>query len=287
MTVAGNRLVCFAGSAVAVEYKSDRAARVVDFLFRHLPTGNGSATPPHATYRVAPGDGSGRLALYRDDELSHQGTSDAYLAEKLLGDVGYTLADKSRGGLLFHAGALAWSGRGLLLPGSVGAGKTTLTMWLALKRVSGLEYLSDEMVFFSTGSHTMQTYTRPLNLKSPARTALKDLFDFKGHAGRILSTSYGDLIPPELLCFAGPRQEIPVHLIIFPHYVAGSKFELQPLTKAQAGLALMECLVNARNLPEHGFPDIARLARRSPAYRLRYARFDEIGEHIETLLRMT
>jgi hypothetical protein len=39
------------------------------------------------------------------------------------------------------------------------------------------------------------------------------------------------------------------------------------------------------NLPEHGFPQIARLARRAPAYKLTYAHFQQIGERIETLLR--
>jgi hypothetical protein len=216
--------------------------------------------------------------------LLYEGDDEATLAEMLLGETGYKLADKSQGGLLFHAGALAWKGKGLLLPGSIGAGKTTLTAWLALKAIEGVEYLSDEMVFFPTGSDAMQTYTRPLNLKSPSRAVLKDLFDFEGHAERILSTDYGDLIAPELVSFAGPRDETPVSLIIFPRYEAGCEALFQPLSKAQAGLALMECLVNARNLPGHGFPEIARLARMAPAYKMRYAHFGQVGERIERLL---
>ncbi len=279
----GRRLICFAGSSVATEYQGERAARIVDFLYRYIPGGDDHATRPHVTYRLAPGAEPNRLALYRDGKLTYEGTADAFLAETLLGETGYSLADKSRGGLLFHAGGLTWGGKGLLLPGSIGAGKTTLTMWLALKGIDGLAYLSDEMVFFPEGSGAMRTYTRPLNLKSPGRAALGDLFDFEAHTGRILSTSHGDLIPPELLNFAGPCDEIPVNLILFPRYAAGSEFELKSLSKAQAGLALMECLVNARNLPEHGFREIARLARTAPAYKMSYAHFDQIGEQVEDL----
>ncbi len=202
----------------------------------------------------------------------------------LLGETGYSLANKSRGGLLFHAGALAWEGKGLLLPGDIGAGKTTLTAWLALKGIGGLNYLSDEMVFFPDGSVAMQTYTRPLNLKVPARAALEDLFDFEAHADHILSTSYGDLILPELLSFAGPHDETPVNLFLFPRYAAESEFELKPISTAQTGLALMECLVNARNLPEHGFREIARLAQIAPAYMMSYAHFDQIGDRIDALI---
>jgi len=279
----GRRLICFAGSSVAIEHEGERAAGIVDFLYRYMPSGDDHATASHVTFRLAPGAEPDRLALYRDGKLTYEGTSDAFLAEMLLGETGYNLADKSRGGLLFHAGGLTWDGKGLLLPGSIGAGKTTLTMWLALQGIGGLDYLSDEMIFFPDGSDAMQTYTRPLNLKSPARAALKGLFDFEAHADCILSTSYGDLIPPELLNFAGARDETPVNLFLFPRYAAESEFELKPLSKAQAGLALMECLVNARNLPEHGFREIARLARIAPAYKMSYAHFDQIGKQVEAL----
>jgi hypothetical protein len=278
------RLIAFAGSTVAVEYSGARPARIVDFVCRHMPGGDDADPVPHVTFRIAPGGSTGELALYREGQLRYTGDCDACLAEQLLGDVGYALADKSWDGLLFHAGALAWDGKGLLLPGSIGAGKTTLTMWLAVQGLGGLAYLSDEMAFFPAGSHAMQTYTRPLNLKSAARAALKDWFDFEGQADRLLSTPHGDLIPPELLSFAGPRAETPLGLIIFPRYAAGSELELRPLSQAQAGLALMECLVNARNLPGHGFSEIARLAQVAPAYRLRYTHFGQIEDQIKTLL---
>jgi hypothetical protein len=270
---------------VAVECRGERAARIVDFLFRHVPAGEEWDGAPSVTFRLTPGSQAGQLALYRDGALLCAGDCDAALAERLLGEVGLHLADKSQGGLLFHAGALAWGGQGLLLPGSIGAGKTTLTMWLALKGGGGLEYLSDEMVFFPGGSQAMQSYTRPLNLKSPSRAALKDSFDFAGQAGRLLSTAYGDLIPPDLLGFASARQPPPLRLVIFPRYQADCDPLCRPLSKAQAGLVLMECLVNARNLPGHGFPEIARLARVAPAYRLRYSRFEQIERQIETLLQ--
>jgi hypothetical protein len=65
-------------------------------------------------------------------------------------------------------------------------------------------------------------------------------------------------------------------LILFPHYQPGASLNWRPLTKAQAGLHLMECLVNARNLPDHGFAEVARMAKMAPAYRLEYSRFDQL-----------
>ncbi len=277
-----HRLVSFAGSTVAIEYSSPRIAAIIDFLYQHAPAA--SDVPPHVAYRAIPGVQPGAMALYRDDTLIYEGDSKAGLAELLMGDACYHLADRSRGGLLFHAAGLAWQGKGVILPGGIGAGKTTLAAWLTAK---GLDYLTDELVFVPHGTDTVQAFTRPLNVKKGSRAALQAAlpFGFEAHAAHILTTAHADLIPPALLRpvkLSAP----PLGLIIFPRYLPDGEFALRPLSKAQAGLALMECLINARNLPGHGLPEIARLAQVAPAYKLSYANFDQIGERIEALLKV-
>jgi hypothetical protein len=276
------RLVSFAGSTVAIEYSGAQAAAIIDFLYRYIPAD--SDVPPHVTYRITRDAKSKALSLYRDDTLIHTGDSEATLAELLMGDANYHLADRSRGGLLFHAAGLAWQGKGLVLPGGMGAGKTTLTAWLVAQ---GLGYLTDELVFVPHGAETMQTLTRPLNVNKPSWAALQTVlpFDLAAHIADIWSSPRSNLIPPDLfrsVQLSRPR----LGLIVFPHYLPDSAFSLRPLTKAQAGLALMECLINARNLPDHGFSEIARLAQVAPAYKLIYADFDQIIKPIETLLEI-
>jgi hypothetical protein len=170
----------------------------------------------------------------------------------------------------------------LLLPGGIGAGKTTLTAWLATR---GLDYLSDEMAFVPHRSDRIQSLTRPLNLKSSSRPVLRQYLDIDRHGGQVFSHAQGDLISPSLLTSHIRSGDTPVALIVFPRYQPAGEFEWRPLSRAQAGLALMECLVNARNLPEHGFREIARLAQSAPAYRMSYASFEEIGERIEMALK--
>ncbi|MCP4513786.1 MAG: hypothetical protein GY824_00965, partial [Delftia sp.] len=138
----GQRIVSFGGSAVAIDHSGERAAASVAFLFRHAPGGGDVA--PHVTLRIASKEKGGGLTLYRDEELIYAGDCQATWAELLLGETCHHLADRSRGGLLFHAAGLAWQGRGLLLPGGIGAGKSTLAAWLASR---GWDYLTDELVF--------------------------------------------------------------------------------------------------------------------------------------------
>lgn len=280
MNTRHRRIVSFGGSAVAIEYSGSRAAAIVDFLYRHVPAD--SPVPPHATYRLTSGGRSERLALYRDEALIHEGDSRAALAERLLGDTCHHLAQHSQGGLLFHAAGLVWRGHGLLMPGGIGAGKTTLAAWLATQ---GFDYLTDELVFVPYQADGMRAFTRPLNLKHSSRDALRGYFDFERHAAHIWSSPRADLIPPALLNPTTRVSKPPLSLIIFPRYLPGSDLVLRPLSKAQAGLALMQGLVNARNLPGHGFSEIARLARAAPAYKMRYASFDQIGGQVEALFR--
>lgn len=280
MSAARRRLVGFAGSAVEIESQGERAAALVEFLYRHVPVE--SDTSPCAVYRLVSDDVSGEMRLYRGDVLFGQGASEAAVGETLLGDSGHRLAAQSRGGLLFHAAGLACRGRGILLPGGIGAGKTTLTVWLVT--TLGLDYLTDEMVFVPCGTETMQPFTRPLNLKAPARAVLKDVVDFEKGGASILRGAYSDLISPLLLNPADIVREPGLDVIIFPRYLPEAPAEFCPLSKAQAGLTLMECLVNARNLPDHGFPEVVRLARAVPAYRMHYADFGQVAGQVGSLL---
>jgi len=277
MSAAQRRVVSFAGSAVVIEYDGAQAAAVIDFLYRHVPATGDVA--PHAVYRLTSGE---RWSLDRDGTLLYQGVLRAVLAQTLLGDTCHCLAERSQGGLLFHAAALTWQGQGLLLPGGIGAGKTTLAAWLTAR---GLDYLTDELVFVPWGAETLQAFTRPLNLKRPARPALRDQFDVEAHAAHVLSSPRADLIPPASLKPDNVLSEPPWRVVLFPRYQPGADFHLRPLSKAQAGMALMACLVNARNLPGHGFAEVARLARLAPAYALRYAHLDQIAGWIDDLMR--
>ncbi|MBN2004556.1 MAG: hypothetical protein JXA21_14465 [Anaerolineae bacterium] len=271
------RGIAFAGTSLTVIYEP-RTAALVELLYRNIPSADPDLTG--RVYRLA-ADSSGVFSLHLEDQLLYQGTVEAEVAAILLGETCHHLAAESRGGLVFHAAALSRAGQGILFPGSIGAGKTTLTAWLVTQ---GYTYLTDELVYVPAGTTQMHTLARPLNLKAGSRAALRPYFDFDAQASHMLSTSGADLIPAELLApipLAGlmekPGGATPVRWIVFPRYTPDAPFEFRALSPAQAGLRLMQCLVNARNLLLYGFRDAVSLARSTPAYSLSYAGFDQIA----------
>jgi hypothetical protein len=289
------RLISFAGSTVAVEYQGRRAEAIVDYVFRYVGSAGGQV--PHRTLCLISDEVGGDLRLCEsDDDEPRRTTSDGWMAEYLLGRTCYHLADRSRGGLLFHAAGLSWGELGVILPGRIGAGKTTLAAWLLTQ---GFRYLTDELVFVPHGDDTFKALIRPLNVKPVARPVLRRLFRAVGYDragsvrpgqrarsgqlhppqdGLILSGPTGDLVSPELLSPHRPLSEAGMHLIVFPQYRPDCRLDVTRLTKARAGLALLECLINARNLPQYGFEEVVRLARAVPAYRLTYSDFAQLKD---------
>jgi hypothetical protein len=65
---------------------------------------------------------------------------------------------KARGLFSVHAAGAVRDGRAIVLPGSTGAGKSTLAVALAR---AGLEYLGDDMLFLSSGSDGLRVHGLP------------------------------------------------------------------------------------------------------------------------------
>ena len=276
MNTLSNRHVSFCGSSIRVEYEGPETARLVTFLYRDIA--NDPDIPPHITFRLRSEDGVFRLECGQD--VRYEGSCPGQAANTLLNETIYHLADKNRDGLLFHAAAVALNGRCLLLPGKTGAGKTTLAAWLVK---NGFVYLTDELVHIAPGSRVVNALRRPLNVKKGSLPVLETLgVDIK--APEIVSSSEAALVPHVLLGTQDGRVTPPLAALIFPHHQPGSRFRVEPLTSGQTALALVECLINARNLPKHGVPAIARLSKEVQAFRMSYADFEQIQGWMSDLM---
>lgn len=274
------RSVSFGGRTVAIECSDGVAHDIVRNMFADVPQHGGR--PAHVTFRIS-ADGAG-LSLRRGEESLYEGDSSGELANRLMGDVIYHLADRCDQGSLYHAAALAFDdGTGLLLPANSGSGKTTLSAWL-LRR--GLHYLTDELVYFPSGSRRFQSFTRPLNVKTRGLQVLVDDLgiDLAGAGARLVESRQATLVPRDLIRPSRPPEQTELRIIVFPRYRGGAPFQAERLSPARTGLRLMECLVNARNLEGHGFPEAARIARGAPAWRLTYSSFEQIDSFFDRIL---
>lgn len=264
----------FAGCCISIECDDPASTRVVEQMYGHL-TADASIVP-RARFRLR--REAGELALFCGDTLEYRGPSVEMVAAMLLDRSVYHLALAHRDGALLHAACVARDGQAVLLPGVSGAGKTTLTAWLARR---GYDYLTDELVFLREGSTHVEAFRRPLNIKRPTPPALEALFPC-GDGASIIQTPDGFLVSPTL--FGPSSGAAKASLIVFPSYQEGAPLALQPISAGRSAMRLLACLVNARQLPEHGLAHTTYLARALPAYILTWGRLEHIDEFLERQL---
>lgn len=270
--------ISFAGRTVSICCGDRAAQQFIDFLF-HDVYGDGTA-PPETILTLRPDREAGGYLLEGDGTILGGGPLGVGLAALLFDAVIAGLLERNAEGLALHAGAVARSGKVILLPGQSGAGKSTLTAWLVAQ---GYSYLTDELVFLGDDLPAgMLAFTRPLCIKPGAAPVVRPLISSDALAA--LADDQGLMVPhravnPEF----APVASLPA-LILFPAFRAGTPITVERISTAKAIALLMGCNVNGRNLVGHGFALVARLARSAPALRVVYSRFEDLAALLPQLL---
>lgn len=274
------RQLALGNSAVMIDILGDLAEEIDEFLFSQHPYQNG-AMPHKMLYLVA--NSAGRFTVRIDQQTYYSGSDMGDAAGALLGRALYHLTDQVSSGMVFHAGGVVCRGRGVMLPGTMGAGKTTLTAWLLQK---GCAYVTDELVFIPDGGREMLGFRRPLNVKAPSLPIIDAFCPLTEGNTSPLYTSEGCLLPSTTLSTAVVPTAVSLSTVLFPHYDKESTGVVTPLSSAQTGLYLMRSLINARNLAHDGFKTAVSLASTVKAYALHYAHFEQIEPQLDKILNL-
>lgn len=178
---------------------------------------------------------------------------------------------RRRGLYTIHATALEKNGKGVLIPGNSGRGKTTT--FISLLR-SGYRYLSDDHPLLrDAGTHvdllpfpikinvTEQTVEFFPELRTAPAQVLQPRFPKRAfHAEDVYPTSIGECCRPALVLFP--------HVIDAPH----SHLELLPKSRALEMLLPQALLVYDSEVAKREFQVLAKLIQQVDSYRLHFGR---------------
>jgi hypothetical protein len=143
-------------------------------------------------------------------------------ADLIVNDLQRTLAHRADGLVFVHAGAVAWEGRALVLPGRSRSGKSELVA--ALVR-AGAAYLSDEFAVFD-GDGLVHPYARPIALRQSDDTRV--------------------WTPAETLGARTAARPVPTGFIAFLRFSPGARWRPRRLSAGQTVLGLLRHTVAAR-----------------------------------------
>jgi hypothetical protein len=235
-----------------VQAGSDRGRRVADFVCASLEL----RSPREAD------------EVIETPELA----DDCASAEELMRALAMRLVWNYSDGLALHGAVLERHGGAVLFPATSGGGKSTLAVHLG---ACGWTFATDELAFVPLGATVVHSLSRPAHLK-PGSMFLVERFPALRDPQRVWTYSGGALIAPTALRprEAAPTHSSPLSALVFPAYAPDARTSLERLSSGTASFLLSAALVNARNLPQLGLAECARLATCTPAFRVTYRDLD-------------
>ena len=272
------RSIHFAGNAVRFVA---REKYIIEALDAHLNYCQGEEGQTVAIYNIVAVNQAAFSVTFNDGNL-YSGIKPESLLPLLMHDGLAQLNGSAVSSLVFHSAAVSDRGRGLILCGSGGSGKSSLAAWLT---ASGFQYLTDEVIAIPLGDGDIRGFCRSLILKHGSEFIWRRWLLNEQTHGFLRFPDGSTWIAPTLFNPNAVCQSAIPYLVLFPKYVPDSPLNVQRLTQADTLFRLMQCLVNARNFPDGGLPATARLAKQVQAYSLTYSNIESAVEWIKQIIR--
>ncbi|QNN52162.1 hypothetical protein [Nocardioides mesophilus] len=224
-------------------------------------------------------------ALYFDDRRVRVASDPRTLVRFLAWHVNQRMIDStSSTHVVFHAAAAVRAGLTLLLPGDQERGKTTTVAGLLRE---GYDYVTDEATAVHPATLHVELFPKALSLDPGSWGLFRDCGLPSPPPG---STTPNDQcqVPARQLganVARGPAR--PPRLIVFPHFLAGSRTESIRLSAAEAVRDLALCSFHFEEHPARNLRVAADLVRGADVVRLRIGDLDGAVEAIEGLVSQT
>ncbi|MFT5701994.1 MAG: hypothetical protein ACI8ZB_004899 [Desulforhopalus sp.] len=264
----------FADQSFEIHCSGVDVYNLVAFLFTDFEYSKSSQSI--IKYEIVSVEEGGMLSLWEGRNRLYLGSSKYNLAYTLMNEVIYHCINKNDKQHAIHAGAVYKDDQCIILPGSSGRGKSTLTMWLVK---NGYQYLTDELIFLSNEGQVCPL-TRPINLKVTS-THVSWMLD-EEYTEEILSDPSGSMIPHRLLNDTFVAKKPYATHVLFPEFVKGEELALEEVSPARSSLYLLQSHVNARNLSRHGVPELSNIVRNCRSYKITYGSFDDLDTVFNT-----
>jgi hypothetical protein len=247
------------GFAFAVEAEGARLCSYVERLYAAFPD-PGTAEHRYALHGVS---GEDRCELWFGEDRVGQAAHPEALIATFVHDLNRRALDSSEH-LILHAGGVEHDGVGVVFPGAMEAGKTTLAAGLVR---AGFGYLTDEAVAVDRESLRIHPYPKPLSIDRGAWFLFPELEPRVDLATDAYKRDQWQVAPtdirPDPLGRPGP-----VTVIVFPRYEAGLDTSVEPLGRAEA---LVELAKNTYRFDVQGnaaLDVLAEVVRPASCYRL-------------------
>jgi hypothetical protein len=248
------------GCNVRVLAGTDQIGEYVARLFRHLDAPL-EAVREHC-YEVAAGANGGVV-------VTSESTAVGSTIQALVRAIDQHLIDASPR-LLVHAAAVCRGNRSLALPAQSGKGKSTLVAGLVR---SGLAYVTDEFVSPDWDTTEVQPYQRFITLHPDSRPLFSDRPTIADELGGAVD-GHWQVDPEDVRRGSVADGLTRLGALVFPMFIHGEGAALEPMSRADALLALSECTFHFHRHGARAFELLGRIVNDCESYRLTFGDLD-------------
>ena len=180
--------------------------------------------------------------LYANLDRLERTTNLEQLLASLESDIDAHIARSTRVRFFVHAGAVAWKGKAIILPGRTLSGKSTLVKEFLR---AGAEYFSDEYAVLDANG-SVHPFPRPLSLR---RGRPED-----GDRTRMTAAELGA---------KAAKYPLPVSLVVLARYKHGARWRPKVLSAGEGVLGLMANTITAQSQPEKALATLEKTIRKA------------------------
>ena len=194
----------------------------------------------------------------------------------------WCIANHAHHFFILHAAAVEKNGVAIILPGTPGAGKSTLCAGLVCR---GWRLLSDELTLIARDSGKIAPVTRPINLKNNSIALLKAFEPTVKFSQTALDTHKGTvaLMKPPIRSVEKINELATPKYIIFPKYDPNIKATLSPVFESPPISEIISNSFNYNVLGLHGFNALAALLQQVDCHSFTYNKLDDAVELFDKL----
>jgi hypothetical protein len=272
----GWQLAALGGNSVALEWGDPAAGLWVQRLLGCHPFS--AACVPVAVYRLHTDPVERGLTVFGGTDCLYRGSDPAGGANAVMEAMMQVWTRSCRDGLMLHAALMSKRGRGLMIGGVSGAGKSSLAAWFIRQ---GWTYHGDEQMYADANDRHWEGYVRPLCFKGDWASMFRALVTRSESVAKVggqtlvAANVFGQEVTPELSVRPG--------IMLFPTFRKGSDFSLKRLPAGQAAIRLVQSILNGGNLIHRGVAQAAGMARACPGYDVTYGHFDQLAPLLQLL----
>lgn len=227
--------------------------------------------------------GRARHHILGDGEALFTGRRRAELLPYLEWGINWRVIARRGEFLQLHAAVLSHNGRGVLLVGDSGVGKSTLAAGLISR---GWKYLSDEFALIHPATLRVHPFPKALCVKEGSFDVVTRLGlplwrrghyvkAFKGPVGYVRTADLGARVATE---------PSPIRFVVFPRYTGSGKPRLYPVARGSAAFMLAANAFNRNVFRERTVSILSRVVREARCVRLETGDLEDTCDLIESQL---